>query len=668
MDTLDLQKDGLENPEAPMNNTSSVADSQLVASELQNASATENEIEPISQLQNHDENVEELEVEPDLGENFIDERHEVEITHETDEIDLDETSDTHSDYANFSKDQLIAELDTLVSGNEINKIRNTVELLKIWFYKKHKSEVSLAKKSFVEQGGNPDDFKPEEDNDEIRFKELYKKYKELKSTSDQQIEQAKQENLKVKYQIIEELKDLINRNEAFEITFQEFRELQKRWRETGLVPQNDLKNLWDTYHYHVEKFYDFIKLNKELRDLDLKKNLEIKFELCEKAEQLIIEPNVTKAFKNLQEYHNQWRETGPVPSDKKEELWDRFKEATAKINKKHQDYYESLKNEQNTNLQAKTALCEKVEEILSIDIQKPKKWEEKTKELVEIQKLWKTIGFAPKKDNNKIYQRFKEACDAFFARKRSYYEQVKGDQTNNLQIKLDLCVQAESLSESTEWKKTTEDYINLQKRWKEVGPVPRKHSDELWKRFRAACDVFFNRKNSHFASLDSQQEENLKLKLELIEEVEKFIPESDQRLTINKLADFQKRWAEIGHVPIKKKDEVQIRFRAAIKKQFDTLKLDDNHRNLVSFKSKMEEMSDTNRNKNKINLERTKIYNKIREMENEIALYENNIGFFSKSNNADALIRDVRNKIERAKEQIEILKEKLKIVDDIDQE
>jgi hypothetical protein len=480
------------------------------------------------------------------------------------------------------------------------------------------------------------------------------------------LDQEKDDNLKEKYKIIEEIEDLINKEESINKTFQEFRDLQQRWRDIGLVPQNQVKNLWENYNHHVEKFYDYIKINKELRDLDLKKNLELKIELCEKAEALLLEDSITKAFKVLQEYHHQWREIGPVPREQKDDIWERFKDATTKINKKHQDYFEGLKDLQYQNLEQKVALCEQVEEIVSGTYNSPKEWELKAQEVIEIQKLWRTIGFAPKKDNNKIYYRFKTACDQFFSQKRDFYKDTKDIQKNNLQLKLDLCVQAESLKDSNEWKKTTEDFVKLQRRWKEIGPVPKKHSDALWKRFRTACDSFFIKKSEFYNTADSRQEDNLKLKLELIEKVKAFKKLETDQETLQALMEIQKQWSEIGHVPLSKKDEIQKDFREAINTQFETLKIESSEREKLNFQSKVESWISGN-SRNKIYGERNKLVIKIRELENEIALYENNIGFFSKSSNSNALLQDVNRKIEKAKERMESLKEKLQLLDRLDQ-
>ncbi|HYQ58663.1 MAG TPA: DUF349 domain-containing protein, partial [Draconibacterium sp.] len=339
---------------------------------------------------------------------------------------------------------------------------------------------------------------------------------------------------------------------------------------------------------------------------------------------------------------------------------------TTKINKKHQEFFENRKIEQKKNLEAKTALCEKVEEILNDEITNHKDWDAKSKDLIELQKVWRTIGFAPRKDNNKIYERFRTACDAFFDAKRAFYAKNKEFQQNNLQLKTDLCVQAESLKDGSDWKKTTQDFINIQKKWKEIGPVPRKHSDALWKRFRAACDYFFDKKSEHFSGMDSEQVENLKLKEELIKEVQNFKPVEDVDKNLESLKEFQRRWTEIGHVPFKKKDIVKDQFREAINKSFDELKLDEGRRNLLKFRNKMSSFSESMRGQSKMRMEREKYMHKMKQLENDLVLLDNNIGFFAESKNAESLIEDVRKKIEVTKQKIEHLKEKIRVIDEMD--
>ncbi len=568
-----------------------------------------------------------------------------------------------TDYFKMTKEELIIALESLLTNRPLQQIGDEADIIKINFYKKHKAEIERKRRKFIDDGGNLEDFKPGEDPLENQFKELFKKYRDIKADHNRLVEHEKQENLKAKYAIIEEIKELLTGNESVNETFQNFRELQKRWRNIGPVPQTNVKDLWETYNHHVEKFYDFIKINKELRDLDLKKNLESKIALCEKAEELLLESDHIKAFNLLQKYHEDWRDIGPVPNEMRDEIWSRFKEATSKINKNYQEHFESLKGEQKKNLEQKSLLCDKVEEIIANKIENAKEWEEKSNEILEVQKIWKTIGFAPKKDNNKIYLRFRAACDEFFNRKREFFTEFKEEQMNNLQLKTELCIQAESLKDSTEWKKTTEDLINIQKRWKEIGPVPRKYSDALWKRFRAACDEFFQKKSKHFASVDNQYEENLSRKLALVSEVENFVPGDSVEANFNALKDFQRRWSEIGFVPIRNKEEIQKKFREAINKHYDNLKIDDDRKNLLKFRNKLDTMSNKPKGYQKLRVEREKTINKLKQLENDITLWENNIGFFAKTEKSNAMKEEVQKRIDETRKKIVLLEARIRLID-----
>ncbi len=570
------------------------------------------------------------------------------------------------DYTKYTQIELVNALRDLLDNAEDVDIKGEIEVIKSVFYKHRNENIEQARAAFVETGGIEDEFVPEEDPYENDIREQLKKYGQFRKDHNRQLDSEKEDNLKRKFEIIEKIKGLINNEESINRTFGEFRDLQREWREIGLVPQAKMKNLWDTYHFHVENFYDYIKINRELRDLDLKKNLEIKIKICESAEELLVEPSILKAFNTLQKYHEQWREIGPVPRDNKDDVWERFKQITSIINKKHQEFFESKKNDQRKNYDAKIALCEKVEEICNSEIASYKDWDNKSKELVELQKIWRTIGFAPKKDNNKIYDRFRTACDTFFNKKREFYSKNKEEQQNNLQQKIDLCLQAEALRENKDWKKATQDFINIQKKWKEVGPIPRKHSDIIWKRFRAACDFFFDKKSEHFSDVDTEQIDNLKLKEDLIAELENFKSTGDVNENLKILKDIQRRWTEIGHVPFKKKDAVQVKFREEIGKLFDQLSINEDKRNMLKFKTKMSSFSESSRGQSKMRMEREKYMIKLKQLENDLVLLDNNIGFFAKSKNADALIEDVKRKIEATRQSILSLKEKIRVIDEME--
>jgi hypothetical protein len=582
-------------------------------------------------------------------------------------LDEEEHKEIVEDYSILTKEEIIKTLDFLIRNKPVESIRQNVEGLKINFYKKVRAELDARRKAAEERGEDPETILPEPDEAEERLKELLRQYRDLKTSYNERVESEKQHNLKEKYKIIDEIKELVNRKESINETFHVFRELQNRWRSIGVVPQSNLKDLWETYHHYVEIFYDFIKINKELRDLDLKRNLEAKIALCEKSEELLLEPSIVKSFKTLQKYHEQWREIGPVPQEMKSEIWERFKAITSKINKKHQEYFENLKDNQKKNLDQKNLLCERAEEINNTELKSPKDWEKYYQEMVELQKVWRTIGFAPKKDNNRVYNRFRAACDSFFSRKRDFFSQNKEEQSNNLQLKTDLCVQAESLKDSTEWKAATEDLIQLQKKWKEIGPVPRKYSDQIWKRFRAACDHFFKRKSEYFNNIDSQYEDNLRLKKELIAEIESFQPDDNPETSFQKLKEFQRRWSEIGFVPIKLKEEIQNKYREAINKQFENLKIDEGKKNMMRFKNKIDNISAKPKSDRKLQLERDKYLNKLKQLENDIVVWENNIGFFAKSKNAEQMIAEVRQKIENSKQEIKVLEEKIHMIDNLDE-
>ena len=574
-----------------------------------------------------------------------------------DETDEEESAPAAGDdLSGLDEKELVALFAAKIESEPVQTLRPVVEAIKIAFYKQHRALVESQKRAFIEAGGSEESFTPTADPEEQRFKELFAVYREARDKHIAELEASKEENLKIKLQIIEELKELINSDETMNTTFTRFRELQTKWKETGLVPQQNVKDLWETYNLHVENFYNFIKINKELRDLDLKKNYEAKLSLCEQAEELALETQVVEAFRKLQKLHDQWRETGPVALEFKESLWERFKEASSRINKRHQEHFESLKSEQMKNLALKQELCEKTEALVARPMLTRKDWNKASEELLEIQKVWKTIGFAPKKDNNRIYERFRSACDRFFDLKRDFYAGVKSEMEHNLAIKNELCAAAEALATSEDWKHATDELIALQTKWKQTGPVARRHSDVVWKRFRAACDKFFERKAEHFSHIDTEHDENLRLKQALLEEMKAADVKAGG---FEAIKEFQRRWSQIGFVPIKQKDALQKEYKAVVDAMFSTLRSSERDRSMNRFKERVSNM----KSGGQLRSEREKLYNKVRQMEQDIALLENNIGFFSKSKNAEALIADVREKIERTKRDMAELIEKVKLID-----
>lgn len=564
------------------------------------------------------------------------------------------------DLANKSLKEIVTLFESLVENGDQQEMYKYAEPIKAIFYKTLKKEkiaagfVVPAEDATVETEEASEVEEKVSDNPfaeiERGFKEIFAKYKAIRAAHIQQLEKKKDENLEVKKQIIEELKALVETQEDIVTTFPKFRSLQTRWRESGPVPQAKVKDVYDSYQHYVEMFYDYVKINNELRDLDFKKNLEAKVALCEKAEKLVEEENVINAFATLQKLHEEWKEFGPVEKEHREAIWERFKVATSQVNKKHQAYFEKIKADQKVNLAAKTVLCEKAEEIAAREVAESNTWNEYSKELEGLQKEWKSIGFASKKDNQKIYDRFRAACDQFYNRKREYYSQFKDQMTRNMEQKIALCEQAEAMKESTDWKKTTEDLINLQKQWKEIGPVSRKKSDQIWNRFRSACDYFFDNKEKNYGGVDPQYVENLNKKLAIIEEIKAYEPE-DRASDAEAMKEFMNRWNEIGFVPFKEKEKVQAMFKEALNSKF--------HGVSRSRRGGGKPQKETN----PLRTEREKLVQKFRKKESEIATYENNIGFFASSKNADALVKELSKKIEAAKAELAELEEKIKEID-----
>ncbi len=557
-----------------------------------------------------------------------------------------------------NKDELLAEFARMLEERPVQAIRREVEALKIAFYRMRRAEVETARRAFVAQGGAEEAFVPTADDAETRLKELFKAYRRRRDEFLAGLEAEQERNLQVKLGIIEEIKELVGSDETLDHTFNKFRELQTRWKETGMVPQANVKDLWENYNLQVENFYGFIKINKELRDLDLKKNYEHKVALCEAAEALVLEPSIVEAFRKLQKLHDEWRETGPVAHEYKEALWERFKEASTRINKQHQEYFEALKAEQQKNLELKIGLCAATEELAAQPLVSRKEWNRASERLLEIQKTWKTIGFAPKKDNNRIYERFRAACDKFFECKRRFYEGFKAEMDHNLQLKNELCEAAEALMNSEDWKKTTDELIALQARWKETGAVSRRHADAVWKRFRAACDKFFERKSVHFATENNEYEENLQKKLSLLDEMAAADVKAGGYEAIR---EFQRRWGEIGFVPIKQKDAVQKRYKAVVDELFAALRGTERDRSMNRFREKVATLRSAG--EKRVRTERERLCNRVRQLEQEAAQLENNIGFFARSKGAETLIADVRSKIARMHEEIAATVEKVKLLD-----
>ena len=480
---------------------------------------------------------------------------------------------------------------------------------------------------------------------EQNFKAMYADYKKDRAEFNKQQEAQREENLVKKQGIIEELKALVDNQEDVSAQFPAFRELQNRWREAGPVPATAFRDLNDTYQFYVEKFYDMVKINRELRDLDFKKNLEAKEAFCAAAEKLAENENVVSAFNELQKLHEQWKEFGPVAKEFREDIWNRFKAATAVINKKYQAHFEGLKGQQEENLAKKAALCEKVEAIADKENIGSGEWNTLSKQIEEIQAEWRTIGYATKKDNQKIYDRFRSACDKFFTRKRDYYNAFKDNMNENLEKKLAIIEQAEELKASTEWKKATDQFIALQKQWKEIGAVPRKKSEQLWKRFRAACDEFFAARDKE-AKPENDFYANLKAKKALVAEIEAYVCESAEA-DAEKMKDFAERWQAIGHVPFKAKDSINASYREAMQAKFPEF---SSHRQTAAGGARVRAPKSP----------KDTLMEKYKALQQDITTYENNIGFFSASKNSEPLIKQMQQRIEEAKAELKELEAKIR--------
>ena len=564
----------------------------------------------------------------------------------------------------LSKEEILEKLTSLVEATTTDAIRNEVEVLKQTYYKIHRNEVDELKKAFLENGGEEKDFIVPEDETENKLKELLTIYKEKRAAIQAEEERIKAANYALKLQLIDQLKALTESQEDFNKLYNKFKEIQQKWKEIKLVPQEYVNDLWKSYQIYSEKFYDIIKINNQFRDYDFKKNLELKTALCETVEKLQTEPDVISAFHQLQKLHQQWREIGPVAKELREDLWGRFKTASTVINKRHQDHFDVLKAKEQDNLDAKTAICEQIENIDYTTLKSFKDWEEKNKEVIALQDKWKTIGFAPKKSNVKIFERFRAACDVYFTRKNEFYKVIKEEMEKNLALKKVLCEKAEALKDSTDWKNTTDKLIALQKEWKTIGSVARKHSDIVWKRFITACDYFFEQKNKNTFSQKNVEQTNLTAKKALIEEI-KAIDEADHDKALASLKKLMAEWNTIGHVPFKDKDKIYKEYHEAVDKQFDRLRIDQSDRKMQAFRNNLNDLSSGERGKGKLYNEREKLVRIYERMKNELQTYENNIGFLSiSSKGGGGLFKEMERKIEKLKEEMALTIKKIEAIDE----
>jgi len=559
------------------------------------------------------------------------------------------------------KKEILARLKELAATAEESS-RQEVETLKQAFYKLHTAEQESARQAYLESGGVAEEYVPATDELEIRFKELMNMIREKRSARAAELEKIKEENLQVKLSIIEELKELVESGEDTHKNFNEFKKLQQQWNEVKVVPQGKVNELWKNYHLYVEKFYDLLKLNNEFREYDFKKNLELKLHLCEAAEKLAEEPDVVSAFHQLQKLHQEFRDTGPVSKELREEIWTRFKTASTQVNRRHQQHFEELKQNEQHNLDQKTVICEIVEAINYTELTSFATWDSKTQEVIALQNKWKTIGFAPQKMNVKIFERFRKACDEFFRRKAAFFKTLKEQMNENLEKKRALCEQAEALRTSTDWKETADTLTRLQKEWKAIGPVPKKHSDTIWKRFIGSCDYFFEQKGKATSSQRSVEQENLESKKAIIAKLAAIEGDMDAEEAEVRVKELMREWNTIGHVPFKEKDKIYKQCHQWIDKHFEQFNLKASHKKLTNFRGNLSTIQEDG--PQSVYREREKLVRTCENMKNELKTYENNLGFLTASSKkGNSLLTEINRKVEKLKGELELVQEKIRIID-----
>ena len=562
----------------------------------------------------------------------------------------------------LTKEEILAKLKEVVADVE-NVAKPEIDGLKQSFYKLHNAEQDAARKLFIENGGAAENFVPQTDCVEEEFKNIMSVIKEKRSALTAELEKQKEMNLQVKLSIIEELKELVESPDDANKSYTEFKKLQQQWNEVKLVPQAKVNELWKNYQLYVEKFYDLLKLNNEFREYDFKKNLEIKTHLCEAAEKLADEEDVVSAFHQLQKLHQEFRDTGPVAKELRDEIWARFKAASTTVNRRHQQHFEALKEVEQHNLDQKTVICEIIEAIDYKELTNFASWESKTQEVIALQNKWKTIGFAPQKMNVKIFERFRKACDEFFRKKGEFFKSLKEGMNENLEKKRALCEKAEALKDSTDWKATADELTKLQKEWKTIGPVAKKYSDAVWKRFISACDYFFEQKNKATSSQRSVEQENLEKKKAIIEKLNAIDDQMDTEEATQLVRDLMKEWNGIGHVPFKEKDRIYKQYHSQVDKLFEHFNISVSNKKLSNFKSTISSIQEGS--PQALYREREKLVRAFDNMKNELQTYENNLGFLTTSSKkGNSLLTEINRKVEKLKADIELVKEKIKVVDE----
>ncbi len=588
---------------------------------------------------------------------------------EDDDFDLEEhhavEDENVEESSTLSKEEIIEKLKNYSIKSNVIPSRSEVESLKHAYYKIRSTEVEEQKAQYIEAGNNAEDFVPSIDPSEDVLKTFLNEIKEKRASLVAVEEKLREENYEKKLGVIEAIKNLTESTDDFNKLYREFKDLQQQWNDIKLVPASKVKELWKSYQIYTEKFYDLIKINNEFRDYDFKKNLDLKVTICESVEKLLEEADPVSAFHQLQNFHQQWREIGPVAKDLREEIWSRFRDASTLINKKYQSHFEGLKVKEEDNLAEKNAICEVLKAIDYSKLNSLKTWDEQSRVVIELQAKWKTIGFVPRKLNNQIFEEYRALCDAFFEKKSEYFKNIKDEMDVNFEKKKALCEKAKSLKDSIDWKKTTDEMIAIQKEWKTIGPVPRKYSDIIWKEFVSACDYFFEQKNKNFSSQKENEVANLAAKRDIIEkikDIDSSLSASEAIAQVRVLAD---QWHQIGFVPFKDKDKIYKEFHKAVDEHYDRLKVDKNERRIDSFKSNLDDISKSNNGERRLYKEREKLVHIYTKLKNDLQTYENNMSFLSiSSKSGNSLLKDVTLKIEDLKSEMDVIEKKIEVIDE----
>lgn len=594
-------------------------------------------------------------------------REEEEETEDEDEEVVVTTAESEEDiekeYAELSMENMIVELEKIVQTLDYNQSKKRVGILKVKILQQLKSSEKEYYEAFIQEGGTREEYKSPNEELETNFKQALAVFKHKKAIFIEEIEKEKEQNFQEKLAVIEGLKELIDSDTTLKEKNDKFKEYHEKWKSIGPVPQNESNNLWQNFHYHVEKFHDLLRLNQEFRDLNFKKNLEQKIALCERAESLLLENSINKSFKLLQQLHDEWKELGPVAEDKKEEIWERFKNASDQINQRRRAYYDQLYSNQQNNYNAKVVLCEQIEEIVANEPQSIKEYKEVSERLTDMLKVWKTLGAAPPKLNDEIWNRFKTTLDKYFSQQKEYFKQLRDEQEQNYHQKLNLVIQAEALAQRNDWRKATEEILQLQKEWKNIGIVPRKHKDVIWKRFRAACDTFFTNKAHYFENIKDIEADNLKKKEELIEKILSHNFGNNKAENMKAMQLYQRQWTEIGYVPRKEQDRIYKEYRRAVEKRFADMEISMEEVKRDQFQNKIDTILNDPDAHRILDKEKRFLVNKMTQLKDEINLLENNLGFFARSKNAELLKEEFLKKIEVAKKEVKELEYKIKMME-----